>query len=169
MLQVSLLGEITIRSHGKPITRFRSQTEIALLAYLVHSGQAHGRETLADLLWDADSTSQALSNLRTVLARLRKQVGDHLVVTRKMLAVTPVAPKATDTVRFQTMLASVGEERSATATSLLAQGMALYRGELMAGFSLPNAPRFNDWLLVEQERLRQIAMGGYRLLAGRQA
>jgi predicted ATPase len=34
----------------------------------------------------------------------------------------------------------------------------------MAGFSLPNAPRFNDWLVIEQESLRQLALSGYRQL-----
>jgi DNA-binding SARP family transcriptional activator len=158
MLEVFLLGEITFHSHSKPITQFRSQKEIALLAYLAHTGQTHNREALADLLWEARSTSQSLSNLRTALARLRKQVGDHLIVTRKTVAVTPAVHEQTDSVRFQAMLAGAGGERSVTAVNLLAQGLALYCGEMMAGFSLPDTPRFNDWLIVEQERLRQIAL-----------
>ena len=143
MLEISLLGEIVVSLHDEPISRIRGQKEMALLAYLAHTGQAHGREALADLLWDADSTRQALSNLRTVLTRLRKQVGDHLIVTRKTLSVTPAVHEGTDTVRFQAMLAGAGEERSVTGANLLAQGLALYRGELMQGFYLPHAPRFN--------------------------
>ncbi|MFZ0544665.1 MAG: tetratricopeptide repeat protein [Candidatus Promineifilaceae bacterium] len=166
MLEISLLGEVTIQSHGKSITRFRSQKEIALLAYLAHSGQTHSREALADLLWEARSTTQSLSNLRTVLARLRKQVGDDLIVTRKTVAVTPAVHEQTDSVRFQAMVAGAGGERSITAVNLLKQGLELYRAEMMAGFYLPNAPRFNDWLVIEQERLHQTAMRGYRQLAG---
>jgi len=166
MLDVILLGKITIHLHTKPLTRFRSQKEIALLAYLAHSGHAHNREVLADLLWEASSTGQSLSNLRTVLARLRKQVGDHLIITRKTIAVTPAVHQQTDSARFQTLLEGVGKERSAAAINQLAQGLDLYAGEFMAGFSLPNAPRFNDWLVVEQERTRQLAMRGHRQLAG---
>jgi DNA-binding SARP family transcriptional activator/predicted ATPase/Tfp pilus assembly protein PilF len=166
MLQISLLGELIIRLPDKPITHFRSQKEIALLAYLAHTGQTHNREVLADLLWEARSTKQSLSNLRTALTRLRQQVGDHLVVTRKTVAVTPTVHEQTDSVRFQAMLAGAGKERSVTAVNLLAQGLALYSGEFMAGFSLPDTPRFNDWLVVEQERLRQISMRGYRQLTG---
>ena len=40
----------------------------------------------------------------------------------------------------------------------------MYTGEFMKGFSLPNASRFNDWLVIEQERLRQLALSGYRQL-----
>ncbi len=166
MLEISLLGEVNIRLDGQPITHFRSQKELALLLYLAHSGQSHNREAVADLLWEASSSKQSLSNLRTTLARLRKQVGDHLVVTRKSVAVSPVVHEQCDSVRFQAMLAGAGKERSVTGINLLVQGLALYRGEFLAGFSLPQTIRFSDWLVVEQERLHQIAMGGYRQLAG---
>jgi len=165
VLDVNLLGGINIHLDGEAISRFRSQTELALLAYLAHNGQVHNRETLADLLWDADSTERALSNLRTVLTRLRKQVGDHLIVTRKTIAVSQSVHQQTDSARFQTLLAGVGREGSAGSMHQLSQGLDLYRGEFMAGFSLPNAPRFNDWLVVEQERLRQLALNGFRQLA----
>ena len=56
MLDINLLGETTIRLDAKPISHFRSQTEIALVVYLAHSGQIHSREALADLLWDASTT-----------------------------------------------------------------------------------------------------------------
>jgi predicted ATPase/tetratricopeptide (TPR) repeat protein len=82
------------------------------------------------------------------------------------LAVTRAVHEQTDTVRFQAMLAGVGKERSVTGMNLLIQGLKIYSGEFMAGFSLPHTPRFNDWLVVEQERLRQTAMRGYRQLAG---
>ena len=165
MLEIFLLGEIVIRLDGEPVTHFRSQKEIALLVYLAHTGQTHGREALADLLWEARSTKQSLSNLRTALARLRKQVGDQLIVTRKTVAVTPAVHKQTDSVRFQALLARAGKGRSAAESNLLAQGLQLYSGEFMAGFPLAQTPRFDDWLVVEQERLHQIAMRGYRHLA----
>ncbi len=163
MLEITLLGEIVIRVDGQPLTQFRSQTEIALLAYLAHTGQTHGRESVADLLWEARSTSQSLSNLRTTLARLRKRVGDGLVVSRKTVAIDTAVHTQTDTARLQTRLTHA--QQDPTAVHLLAEGLALYRGEFMSGFSLPQAPRFNDWLIIEQERLRQIAMRGYRQLA----
>ena len=81
MLEVTLLGEITIRLDGVPLNRFRSQTEIALLAYLAHSGQAHNREVLADLLWEAGSTERALSNLRTGGSSYRHAKNDRGSIT----------------------------------------------------------------------------------------
>ncbi|MFZ1398631.1 MAG: tetratricopeptide repeat protein [Candidatus Promineifilaceae bacterium] len=165
MLEISLLGEIKVRLDDAPDTAFRSPKETALLAYLAHTGQTHNREALADLLWEARSTKQSLSNLRTVLTRLRQKVGDHLIVTSTTVAVTRAVHEQLDTVRFQALLAGAGKERTTTAVHLLMQGMQLYTGEFMSGFSLLDTHRFNDWLVVEQERLRQTAMRGYRLLA----
>ncbi len=165
MLEISLLGETTIQSDGKPITQYRSQKELALLVYLAHTGQTVNREILADLLWEARSTSQSLSNLRTALTRLRKKVGDDLIVTRKTVAVTPAVHEQTDSVRFEALVAAGGGERSVTAVNRLKQGLDLYQAELLAGFYLQDAPRFNEWLVVEQERLHRTAMRGYRQLA----
>ncbi len=166
MLEITLLGEIVILLDGEPGTRIRGQKEIALLAFLAHTGKTYGREALADLLWEARSTKQSLSNLRTALARLRKHVGDQLIITRNNVSLSSAVHDQTDSVRMQTMLAGVGRERSQSGINILAQGLALYAGEFMAGFSLTQASRFNDWLAVEQEHLRQIAMNGYRQLAG---
>jgi len=135
------------------------------LAYLAHTGQTYSREALADLLWEARSTKQSLSNLRTALTRLRKQAGDQLIVTRKTVSVIPAVHNQCDSARFQALLSDAGREYSAEGANLLAQGLDLYNGELMAGFYLPQAPRFNDWLAVERERLLQIAIRGFRHLA----
>ncbi|MEI2609215.1 MAG: hypothetical protein V9G20_11360 [Candidatus Promineifilaceae bacterium] len=83
MLSFSLLGQVVLSLDGVPLSQFRSQKEAALLIYLAHTGQTHSRDFLADLLWESRSTKQSLSNLRTILSRLRKQVGDGLLITQK--------------------------------------------------------------------------------------
>ena len=50
MLEITLLGEVAVHDAGRLLERFRSQKEVALLAYLAHTGQNHNREALADLL-----------------------------------------------------------------------------------------------------------------------
>ena len=72
MLSFQLLGAVALFKNGQPLNQFRSQKEAALLLYLAQTGQAHSREFIADLLWEDRTTEQALSNLRTALARLRK-------------------------------------------------------------------------------------------------
>ena len=82
MLSFQLLGALSLLRDGQPLVQFRSQKEIALLSFLAHTAQPHSRESIADLLWEDRSTQQSLSNLRTVLTRLRTQVGDDLIASR---------------------------------------------------------------------------------------
>ena len=46
----------------------------------------------------------------------------------------------------------------------LREAVELYRGEFMAGFSLPSAP-FEEWLLAQRERLRLQALDALQALA----
>ena len=38
MLSFTLLGQVTLHKNGLPLGQFRSQKEVALLAYLAHTG-----------------------------------------------------------------------------------------------------------------------------------
>jgi len=166
MLTLTLLGQVAIARDGEPLVRFRSQTEIALLVYLAHTGQSHSREALADLLWDASSTAQSLSNLRTALTRLRTHTADELLVTRKTIAMRPESRLTVDSMRLQSELQAIAIPQSPAEAAHLAAALHLYKGNFLAGFYLPGASRFNDWVVVEQERLRQqVIVGVQRLIA----
>ena len=67
MLQMNLFGSVRLEFPESRILRFRGQTEVALLIYLAQTRQSHRRDALADLLWDARSSKQALGNLRTTV------------------------------------------------------------------------------------------------------
>jgi predicted ATPase len=164
MLSMTLLGEAVIAQDGLALNRFRSQKEAALLIYLAHTGQTHNREALADLLWDARSTKQSLANLRTVLTRLRAQVGDALVATRKTLAYAEAWREQIDSVRFQRELAALPVCRSLDDAQRLQAAVNLFAGDFLRGFYVTDAPRFNEWVVVEQELLRRQAIAGYQAL-----
>src|SRR5438067_5461411 len=74
MLELRLLGSFDVRLGGAPLL-LPSRPAQSLLAYLALSaGSGHRREKLAGLLWpDADDTN-ARSNLRHALWRIRKVV-----------------------------------------------------------------------------------------------
>lgn len=85
-LELTLLGQAEVRLAGEPVTGFYSSKAQALLFYLAVTGQTHPRLTLAGLLWADMPDTDALTNLRQVLASLRKLVGDHLTITRQTVA-----------------------------------------------------------------------------------
>ena len=164
MLEINLFGSVRLTFPGSPILRFRGQTEVALLIYLAQTRQSHRRDALADLLWDARSSKQALGNLRTTLSRLRQQVGDAVIVTRDSLAFDPDILHQVDSVRFEAQLQALTTCRSSEDASQLRAALALYTGAFLAAFSLPSAPRFDDWVRVERERLRRLMQTGYQRL-----
>ena len=89
-LDVRLLGSLQLKQDGqKSLTGFESNKVRALLAYLVvEATRPHRRRHLAALLWPEISESKALTNLRHVLANLRRVIADH-VADPPYLIITP--------------------------------------------------------------------------------
>ena len=125
-LEVILLGGVALTLGGRPLAALRSQKAIALLVYLACTQRAHSREMLADLLWDATSTAQSLSNLRTVLARLRRHLGDYLLVTPETIALAQDAPVALDVRTLEEQIAALPRHLSPAAALQMEQALASY-------------------------------------------
>ena len=160
-LSLCLLGGLGARLESGASLRLPSRKTQALLAYLaVRPGQPHSREKIAALLWGDTGDVQARNSLRHALVALRKVLPAKppvLVVEGQTLAVSPEAVDV-DVITFEQRLSE------ATAAALEAAA-SLYRGDFLDGFVVREAA-FEDWLIVERERLRELALDGLaRLLA----
>jgi TolB-like protein/cytochrome c-type biogenesis protein CcmH/NrfG len=150
---VQLLGGFEVRSpQGKPI-ELPGQKDRALLAFLaLPAGITHSREKLASLLWSDRGDQQARDSLKHALTRIRQglQSADPPAIDadRQSVRLDP-AGVATDVARFEQLV----RDGSAEA---LEQAAALYRGDLLDGLGVRD-PAFEDWLLVERQRLRLLA------------
>jgi DNA-binding SARP family transcriptional activator/uncharacterized protein YndB with AHSA1/START domain len=175
-LALELFGSFRAAVDGTPLTGFRSDKARALLAYLAVEGdRPHARSTLATLLWPDMLDEAARGNLRKTLHRLQETLSPAgepvLLVTRQTIALNRAAC-CTDVTRFRELLAATAAHRHATlhacddCVQRLVQAVALYRGELLAGFSLPAADPFDEWLMLRRERFLHAALGAlYRLTA----
>ncbi|MBI3538517.1 MAG: winged helix-turn-helix domain-containing protein [Chloroflexi bacterium] len=77
-LAMNLLGTFKATLDGELITRFATDKERALLAYLaVEREQPHRRDSLMALLWPNQSKESAANNLRKSLFRLRQSLQDR--------------------------------------------------------------------------------------------
>jgi DNA-binding SARP family transcriptional activator len=135
----------------------------ALLAYLtIRAGLPHSREKLATLLWGDVGELQARQSFRQALSTVRKVLGGRsgLLVQGEMVTVNPA--------RVQLDVAIF--ERRVTEGSLkaLSEATALYRGELLDGLTVGQAP-FEDWLRGERGRLRELAVIAYSKLLAEQS
>jgi DNA-binding SARP family transcriptional activator len=176
-LAISLLGPFQVTLDGKPVTRFRADTARALLAYLaMHAGVACRRDALAGLLWPDQPEPTAHQDLRQALSRLRTAIGDReaarpfLLVTRKTLCVNPEGDYELDVDEFAHLIAACSEHRHprlqlcGPCIEKLRAAARLYRGNLLAGFSLKSA-LFEEWLVVQREQLHRQALNALYHLA----
>lgn len=114
------------------------------------AGATHSRDKLASLLWSDRGDQQARDSLKHSLTKLRQCLpttpqasigGDRLSAKLDPAAVT------IDVAEFERLA------RDGTPAAL-ERAMALYRGELLDGIGIRD-PAFEEWLLVERQRLRQ--------------
>jgi predicted ATPase/DNA-binding SARP family transcriptional activator len=167
---------VTLRPGGEPVEGFESDKVRALLAYLgVEGTRPHRREKLAGLLWPRLPESSARANLRVALANLRKLVGDRpakgqapnpplLQVTRQTIQFHPESDLWVDVAEFLHLLQFDG--RPQQIVRRLEKAMALYRGAFLDGFSLADSPAFEEWAVLERERLLRQALVALDRLAG---
>ncbi len=168
-LYLSLLGRFEVTHEDRPLTAFRSDKIRALLAYLaLEADTPHRREILATLFWPDYDHTAALCNLRKSLYRLRQTLDTHtpdlstsvLTITRQTVQLNSTAVSL-DVRMFEQNLQTVETHAHDTLTrcspclAQLTDAATLYQGELLAGFSLPDAIRFEEWVLVRREMLHQ--------------
>ena len=148
----------------------RRRKGLALLAYLTTSERAHNRDALATLLWPDSDQAGARANLRRDLSRLQQDLGaDALLAEHDLIGVKDGALWC-DVLTFRELLARVAEHGHPQAAVQMAgvagelcqdcvhwlqEAVALYGGDFMAGFTLPDSLAFEEWQLFQTERLRR--------------
>jgi DNA-binding SARP family transcriptional activator/predicted ATPase len=152
-LNLSLLGGFQGRVGVSAPLALPTRKTQALLAFLaLPPGRPHPREKLASLLWGGMREPRARSGLRQSLFTLRKAVNampPALLIDGQTVALNPTAVDV-DVVEF--------ERRVAEGTpAALERATTLYRGDLLEGLALQEAP-FEEWLLAERERLHELAL-----------
>jgi DNA-binding SARP family transcriptional activator len=115
---------------------------LALLAYLTLEPGAHTRDELAALLWGESPEAAARGSLRQVLLLIRQNLGEVLRVDRQTVElVTP--PECDATTFLQTV------------THAPAEAVKLDVPRFLSGFSLRDAPAFDDWAERKRRELLQ--------------
>jgi DNA-binding SARP family transcriptional activator len=169
-LHIHLLGGFHLLSGETPISTLDLPRLQALLAYLVlHQGTPQLRSHLAYLFWPDSTDSQAYTNLRNLIHKLRQLLPDadrFLDIERHTLtwkAGADDVPWTFDVLDFEQAL-ETGRRVKDVLVELqaLTRGVKLYRGDL-----LPSC--YDDWILAERDRLRQMFLKALDRLSELQA
>ncbi len=147
MISITTLGPVQVTVNGEPAPgELLWRKHIALLVYLARSPRRTAtREHLVGLLWADKTESAARHSLNEALRILRRSGGEDLITTTVDQIALSLANVVLDVEQFEVALIA---EQFAQATGLMA-------GEFMAGFAVPGATGFEDWLAAEQRRWRE--------------
>lgn len=147
---IKLFGAIEIARASEPLTNFRSEKVLALLAFLISEARPVARSYLAGLIWPEATQQQALGLLRRSLHNLTSQLPGLLEVDRRTVAFKPTVPVTIDTQCFT----ELSTRPEATAWE---EAVELYRAPFLEGVYLKDCPVFEQWLITEQQRWRDQA------------
>src|SRR5438874_5930278 len=167
-LRFTLLGSPEVR-HADQMLRFSTCKEFALLIYLAVEGRIHLRKTLSELFWPEGDARHGRAALRITLLHLRHMLGEgasvfpvpHLLIKRDTLGLDLTSAIELD---LHILLEACTSARASTGTTLtmpevarrrllaqLQRAASLPLGEFLEGFSLRDAPAFDDWVRFQRE------------------
>lgn len=157
-MELRLLGGLALEGSERERALLERPQSVAFLAYLLLGSPDgfHQRDTLTALFWPESDHERARASLRKALYQLRKALGDGVVVNRGRGRVG-VEPGGVWCDAAELLRASESGEHERV--------VSLYRGELMPGFFLSDAPEFERWLDSLRARLQDRAQEAALTLA----
>jgi TolB-like protein len=148
--ELSLLGGFELRlADGRAVDL--GQKDRGLLAVLaLPAGLIHTRAKLASLLWSDRGDKQARDSLKHSLTNLRQCLppSPPAIIADRLSARLDPAALRIDVAEFERLTNDANP-------AALEQALTLYRGDLLMGIGVRD-PAFEDWLLVERQRLRHL-------------
>lgn len=164
-LKLSFLGSPQVELDGAP-AEIGSNKALALLAYLATTGQGHSRDTLSVLLWPDSDQSRARTYLRHTLWTLKRALEDRwLHASRGQISFQADASVWLDVQIFRESITAAATHTHpigqicAACLAQLQKAADLYRDSFLAGFTLPDAPAYDEWQFFQAEELRQLFAG----------
>ncbi len=163
MLRFLFLGPAQITREDQVIELGVAKA-VALLAYLAATGTPQRREHLIDLLWPESLPDAGRKNLRNTLWVIRQACDDAALQTDADTIRLSDAVWV-DLCAFEAAIQASARIETGDASDLQ-RTIDLFRGPLLDGLSLSEAPDFELWLTGERERLGQLYLRALESLAG---
>src|SRR5881392_2778416 len=162
MIELRMLGRLSLTgADGREVRALLGQPRrLALLAYLAAASPPgfHRRDSLLALFWPELDQEHARAALRQALHVVRDALGGDAVESRGDEEIV---------LDFAQVSCDVAVFERALRNGQLEEALDVYRGALLQGFFISDAPEFERWLETERARLQQAVAGGARALAER--
>ena len=159
---ISVLGGFRLREGAGGQDLSFTEKEAAFLVYLIVNAKPYAREKLVELFWPDRAQDQSLANLRVLITRLRKKIGDRLRASGRQVAFDLDGTES-DLRELESALAGFDGSSGRRSEEDLRRVLKPHGGELAAGVYARDCPGFDEWL---QERRQDLAS---RIAAARRA
>jgi TolB-like protein/DNA-binding SARP family transcriptional activator len=157
VFSLKLFGGAILEGPDGPVGgRLAQRRRMALLAILaLGRGRPISRDKILGLLWPETDAERARHSLADSVYHVRKALGDHALVSAGDDLVLNAEVVATDVQAFEDSLGRGDPE----------DAVAHYRGPLLDGFHLDDAPEFERWCDRERDRLARAYTAALEQLA----
>lgn len=157
-LRFSLLGPPRFERDGAPVTGFVSAKAQAMLCFLAVTGREQRRDTLAGLFWAEKPSADARLSLRVALSNLRALTGEKVAAGRESVQFRIEHGDWVDVAQFEVGARIAQNDLSAEIAGSLERIADLYQGDFLEGFFVRDAPAFEEWMVVQRTRFRNMEL-----------
>lgn len=159
-LKLSLFGEPQLM-RGEVVVNLPRRKTLGLLAYLAVNNIPYTRQSLAGLFWPEYTEERSRASLRNTVWSLKKHIGEMWLVTdRDNIQLVCNQDFWLDVTHFRRLLDTCAYKLHPAGNACSAcldpldEAIEIYHDDFMAGFSLPDCPKFDEWQMLENENLR---------------
>ncbi len=147
-VEYRILGPLEVLEEGRPLALGRLKERTVLAVLLLHANEFVSRERLIDELWGVSPPPTARKAVNVYISKLRKTLtvnGGDPIATADGGYRLAVDPDHLDADRMRSLVTRARDEmargESETASRLLREALALWRGPPLAGLSLESVGR----------------------------
>ncbi len=138
-VEFRILGPLEARREGAVVALGGTRQRAVLALLLTRANEVVSAERLIDELWGGEPPGTAANVLQGYVSHLRKALGAEVIVTRPSGYVVEIEAGQLDLDRFERLCeearAALGGGDGATASELLREALALWRGQPLADFA----------------------------------
>ena len=151
-LEFRILGPLEVSSETGHVALGGPKQKGLLAILVLDAGRVVPTDRLIDLLWGEDAPKTATASLQNAIARLRRVLGEEVLLTRSPGYVLSVAPDQIDARRFERALADARGLPPEQRRDRLHAALGLWRGPALAEFA------FDEFAQAETRRLEELRL-----------
>jgi DNA-binding SARP family transcriptional activator len=172
-MEFRVLGPLDVRRDGRSIDLRGSKRRTVLAIFVLHANEVVRTDRLIEELWGEDRPANASAALHNHVSRLRKDLGDDVLVTKPWGYVLRTDPEGIDLRRFERLVAEAKSLAAHERTEKLLEALALWRGPALADLAREPAlageiARLDELRLsaLEHRLDADLELGGHEELVG---